>query len=734
MQTETKKNGSALNFSPNGSYHFDQTHVLSGQNEIKGRECELLLSLNNDIAAARNNDELLDVITQNLKNLLGFSHTLICTINEDRNTVSAFLLDPEAKAKNHPVYQTAKKGKYPICDGVMDKSHQTPLPVIFDLEILKIDQELPLYLQINYEMGIRQVVVTRFSKREEVFGFWMVFFDEKKDFDRSKLKLVNCLASQISVAVSNIIANEEIASRESEKSGILAFSNAIASERDSRVLANVLKQQLKKLFNIEDYAIYALSDDKTALYPVLFDQLADFNKYPDFLKSLTFQGGAIRELVYDILTSKVPVIFNFSEWFFSDGVPANFNSTKIAAGKRMIGTPLRLGHENIAVLIFKKDDVSELKAQDHLFKSICSQIAITVANLIANEKLTGQLGEISSYKQQLEQERTYLKEEIETGQNYSEIVGNSSEMQKIFRLVEQVAHSDSTVLLLGETGTGKELIARAIHNASPRKSQLMVKVNCAALPSNLIESELFGHERGSFTGATERRIGKFELANNGTLFLDEVGEMPLDLQAKLLRALQEREIERVGGRTTIKVNVRIIAATNRDLEKEMDEGRFRSDLFYRLNIFPICLPPLRQRKEDIPLLADFFIQRFSKKAGKKINSLSNHALQELISYHWPGNIRELEHLIERSILLTPGDTIKQIYLPAQKQNLAEASTSDVFVVKSLDENERDHILGMLKHCKGRISGSGGAAELLGVPPSTLNSKTKKLGIRREHLA
>jgi len=298
-------------------------------------------------------------------------------------------------------------------------------------------------------------------------------------------------------------------------------------------------------------------------------------------------------------------------------------------------------------------------------------------------------------------------------------------------LVSQVAASDSTVLILGETGTGKELIARAIHNDSLRKDKLMVKVNCAALPPNLIESELFGHERGSFTGATEQRLGKFELANNSTLFLDEIGEMPLDLQVKLLRVLQEKEIERVGGRKTIKVDVRIVAATNRDLEMEVAEGRFRSDLYYRLNIFPISLPPLRDRREDIPLLAAYFIRRFAKKAARQITTFSNRALQDMIQYSWPGNIRELEHLIERSVLLSSGDTIKHIYLPSSKP-VAQTTGSEELLLKTIDENERDHILKILKFCGGKMAGDGGAAQILGVPPGTLYSKLKRLGIKREH--
>jgi len=314
--------------------------------------------------------------------------------------------------------------------------------------------------------------------------------------------------------------------------------------------------------------------------------------------------------------------------------------------------------------------------------------------------------------------------------HYTEIIGAGSEMQKVFRLLSQVAAANSTVLILGETGTGKELIARAIHNNSPRKERAMVKVNCAALPANLIESELFGHERGSFTGATDRRIGKFELANNSTLFLDEIGEMPVELQVKLLRALQEREIERVGGKSTIKVNIRVIAATNKDLEKEVAAGKFRSDLYYRLNVFPITLPPLRNRVEDIPVLAEYFIERYARSCGKKITGMSQKARYELTAYSWPGNVRELEHLVERSILLTAGTTLKEIFLP-QKDNVESViQLPDVERIKTIDENERDHILRVMIKCKGKIAGFGGAAELLGVPPSTLNSKMARLGITK----
>jgi DNA-binding NtrC family response regulator len=311
------------------------------------------------------------------------------------------------------------------------------------------------------------------------------------------------------------------------------------------------------------------------------------------------------------------------------------------------------------------------------------------------------------------------------------IIGKSHVLLNIFDLITQVAYSDTSVLILGDSGTGKEKIADAIHQSSPRKNKPLIKVNCAALPGALIESELFGHEKGAFTGALDKRIGKFEQAEGGTIFLDEIGEMPVELQVKLLRVLQEREIERLGGRQPIKVNVRIIAATNRNLEKEVAEGRFRLDLYYRLNVFPITLPPLKDRKEDIPLLARHFLDHYNKKAGKKITAISDRVLRDMMAYDWPGNIRELQHLMERSVLLTKGQTIEDIPLPLSK--IQETNTKNESHIKTIHENEKDHIIAVLKKCHGRIWGPGAAAEILNIPPSTLKYKMKKLGIRKEYI-
>jgi DNA-binding NtrC family response regulator len=314
--------------------------------------------------------------------------------------------------------------------------------------------------------------------------------------------------------------------------------------------------------------------------------------------------------------------------------------------------------------------------------------------------------------------------------DFDGIVGQSRPMLRVLDLISTVSPMDTSVLILGESGTGKEKIAKSIHRLSARSNRPLVVVDCASLPANLIESELFGHEKGAYTGALEKRTGKFEMADKGTIFLDEIGELPIDLQVKLLRVLQEQEIERLGGKGPIKINVRIIAATNRDLEKEMEEGRFRLDLYYRLFVFPILIPPLRERAEDIPALAHNFILNYSKKYNKQIKGVSHSVMAQMTEYPWPGNVRELEHFIERSILLSDGPIIAEITLPrhaSTKNNDTEPVSAGR--IKTIDENERDYIINVLKNCNGRIRGPGGAAEIMGLPPTTLHSKMKKLGIR-----
>ena len=354
-----------------------------------------------------------------------------------------------------------------------------------------------------------------------------------------------------------------------------------------------------------------------------------------------------------------------------------------------------------------------------VLEEVGKQVALAIENMVAYE-------EIAQLKSRLEEENLYLQEEIKTEHNFEEIIGQGQAIKKVLKAVETVAATDASVLVLGETGTGKELVVRAVHDLSPRKEKALVKVNCAALPSGLIESELFGHEKGAFTGALSRKIGRFELAHGGTIFLDEIGDLPLELQAKLLRVLQDGEFERVGGSGTIKVNVRVIAATNRDLEKSVQEQQFRQDLFYRLNVFPIHIPALRERREDLPLLVRYFTMKHGKKLGRKIETVPKKVMDSLTTYTWPGNVRELENVIERSVILSTGSQLEFAdWLP--KQGISSQGNK----VPTLEELERQHIVEVLEMTGWRVSGERGAARFLDVKPTTLESRMKKLGIMKK---
>jgi formate hydrogenlyase transcriptional activator len=350
-----------------------------------------------------------------------------------------------------------------------------------------------------------------------------------------------------------------------------------------------------------------------------------------------------------------------------------------------------------------------------LMKMLSIQLGITLTNILLLEKA---IPGISTS----EPEITIAHQTAGMG-----IIGQSEAMQKVRSLIKLVSDSDSGVLILGDSGTGKELVAKAIHDNSVRNAKELVKVNCAAIPKNLLESELFGHEKGSFTGAIAQKKGKFEQANKGTLFLDEIGEMPLELQVKLLRALQEKEIQRIGSNGHITVDTRIIAATNRDLQEEVKKGNFRADLYYRLNVFPIEVPALRERTEDIPELANFFIQRYAAKNKKPFKTIAVKALNTLKIYPWPGNVRELEHALERAFLLSPDKIIKEVHINNSK-NFAASDNA----IKPWYEFEKEYILTVLKFCKGKISGTSGAAALLEMPPTTLKSKMERLGIKKRH--
>ncbi len=401
-----------------------------------------------------------------------------------------------------------------------------------------------------------------------------------------------------------------------------------------------------------------------------------------------------------------------------DRFPVTFDVMSREGMESLCAMPLVSGERCRGALFFM---AAAKGAYDRLRAGFLEQVASTVAvaldNSLAHE-------EVRRLRDRLQAENVYLAGEIKAEQGFEEIIGQSRAWRNVMREVEQVAPTETTVLITGDTGTGKELAARAIHNLSRRKERVLIKVNCAALPAGLIESELFGHEKGAFTGATAKRKGRFELADGGTLFLDEVGDLPLETQVRLLRVLQEQEFDRVGGTQTVKVDVRVMAATNRDLEQLVKSGAFRNDLFYRLNIFPIHLPPLRNRLEDIPFLTNYFVRKFSRRMGKKIDEASPEAMDALVHYSWPGNVRELANLLERAVILCDGGILQREHISISKLPI----DSDI-PITTLVETERTQILKALEKTNWIVGGSSGAAKLLGLNRTTLIARMKKLGIQ-----
>jgi formate hydrogenlyase transcriptional activator len=385
--------------------------------------------------------------------------------------------------------------------------------------------------------------------------------------------------------------------------------------------------------------------------------------------------------------------------------------------------PLLFRGRTLGVLSIKSMRENAFSQEDaELLGQVAKQVAIAVENALVYR-------EIETLKDKLEEEKLYLEEEIRGEYNFEEIIGNSTALKRVLQDVQTVAATDSTVLIYGETGTGKELIAHAIHNLSERRERTLVKVNCAAIPTGLLESEFFGHEKGAFTGAIDRRVGRFELANQGTIFLDEVEDIPLELQSKLLRVLQEQEFERLGSSRTLRVSVRVVAATNVDLAALVAEKKFRSDLYYRLNVFPINVPPLRERPEDIPLLVHSFAHKFAQQMKKTIESVPKDTMAALMSYHWPGNIRELQNLVERGVILSRGSTLE---IPLGELKPSNRTSNHTNGATKLEVVERDHILRVLGEANWVIGGPTGAAARLGLNRTTLNHRMRKLGITRPH--
>jgi formate hydrogenlyase transcriptional activator len=527
-------------------------------------------------------------------------------------------------------------------------------------------------------------------------------------YDDEEVQFLKLVGTQIALAIDaavNFCVSQRV---QGQLKLVLELTNQVVSNLEFKDLLRAASASVRRTMACEAAAILLPESDGTHLCV----HALDFPESRGF-----FTEGSL-----------VPVEGTMPGRSFRSGQPVVINSidpTKMppetcskAVGEGLnsfCDVPLISKNKLLGVLaVARRDENAFDDSEVRFLTQLANQVAIGVENALA-------YGEIAELKDRLAQEKVYLEDEIRGEMDFEGIVGQSSALRNVLNLVETVAPSDSTVLLLGETGTGKELIARAIHDLSRRKARTFVKLNCAAIPSGLLESELFGHERGAFTGAITQKIGRLELADGGSLFLDEVGDIPIEIQPKLLRALQEREFERLGSTRTKKVDVRLVAATNRNLEQMIANGSFRSDLYYRLNVFPIRIPPLRERPEDIPLLVRYFAQKYGRRMEKKIEAIPAAAMKKLSAWHWPGNIRELENFIERSVILTHGPALQ---VPAGELEAPANGNTPV----TREEGERDEILRVLEVANGRVGGANGAAALMGLKRTTLISRMKKLGI------
>jgi len=533
------------------------------------------------------------------------------------------------------------------------------------------------------------------------------------------------IARQVAGAVDNALHFEQAQSAQQELARehhisrlLLDVNNAVISKLDLRELFGAITTCLHQVmqFGYISLALYDRESNQLRIHALDFPEGRGL-MHEDILVPLETAPSGMA------FTSRKPVLLRSLD---PEKFPSEIARMLIAEGIKSTCSIPMISHDQAlgTLSVGSLSEAAFTEEDARILTQVTNQIAIAVENALAYRQ-------IAELKDKLSEEKLYLQDEIRTEYNFEEIIGESPALKTVLEQLQTVAPTDSTILLLGETGTGKELIARAIHNLSARRERTLVKVNCAAIPTGLLESELFGHEKGAFTGAIAQRVGRFELAHRGTLFLDEVGDIPPELQPKLLRVLQEQEFERLGSGRTIRVDVRLVAATNVDLAQKVAENQFRSDLYYRLNVFPIIIPPLRERREDIPLLARYFAQKHARRTKKPIDSIAAKTMTALTEYHWPGNVRELENFIERSVILSRGPEL-QIELSELKQRTRIATVVSSNGIGTLEHAEREHIVRALGETNWVIGGPTGAAAKLGMKRTTLQSRMNKLGITRSN--
>ena len=663
-----------------------------------------LLRAANAIATCTDCSTVSDTLIKQLREVTSFDWLHLVAFDKQTNAVCWSLLESNGKVIDIPGADSLASEDTPVSH--VRASHE-PL-VISDW---RLESRFHSYGSFVREQGITSTCTLALTRGQRHVGVLSLGRTYVHAYDDEEVRFLGLVADQIGLAIDaavNFYISERV---QNQLKLVLDLNNQVTSNLEFDDLLRAASSSVRVVMRCDAAAIMLADAEGKHLRVHALD-------YPDS-RGIFTEGSIVPiegTMPGDSFKNRKPMVINRLDP--AEIPPEMYRKASAEGLNSFCDIPLISKDRLLGVLAVARHDENAFDGDEVSFLTqIATQVAIAVENALA-------YSEIAELKDRLAQEKLYLEDEIRGEMDFEGIVGQSSALRHVKNLVETVAPSDSTVLLLGETGTGKELIARAIHDRSRRKSRTFVKLNCAAIPTGLLESELFGHERGAFTGAITQKIGRLELADQGSLFLDEVGDIPMEIQPKLLRALQEREFERLGSTTTKKVSVRLVAATNRDLEKMIENREFRSDLFYRLNVFPIRIPPLRERPDDIPLLVRYFAQKYGRSMEKQIESIPAAAMKKLTAWHWPGNIRELENFIERSVILTHGSAL-QVPIGELGSNSKPAPSA---ATETRDTGDRDEIIRILKDTKGRVAGPNGAAARLGVKRTTLISRMKKLGI------